>query len=58
MSGFNEAASYSGLLPSALHVFRKRHPEVDLQLFELASGQRMEALQARRIDVALSQPSS
>lgn len=51
--GFVEAATYSGVLADVLGLFRARHPDVGLELFELSSLQQTEALREGRVEVGV-----
>ena len=51
--GFVEAATYSGVLPDVLGVFRDQVPNVGLELFELSSLQQTEALRDGRIELGI-----
>ncbi len=53
--GFVGSAIY-GALPASLSTFRKRYPDVELSLRELASGRQARALQEKRIDVGFARP--
>ena len=51
--GFVEAATYSGVLPDVLGVFRTELPDVGLELFELSSLQQTEALRDGRVEIGV-----
>jgi DNA-binding transcriptional LysR family regulator len=51
--GLVEAATYSGILPDVIGVFRREAPEVGFELFELSSLLQTEALREGRIDVGI-----
>jgi DNA-binding transcriptional LysR family regulator len=51
--GFVEAATYSGVLPEVLGLFRAELPDVGLELFELSSRQQVEALREGRIELGI-----
>jgi len=51
--GFVEAATYSGILPDVLGVFRMHVPNVGLDLFEMSSVQQAEALRDGRIELGI-----
>ena len=53
--GFVGTASYE-VLPLVLREFRKRYPEVELQLRELVSAKQVEALREKRIQVGFARP--
>jgi DNA-binding transcriptional LysR family regulator len=53
--GFTAASGYS-LLPRLLQRVRRAMPQVELRLFEMVSGDQLEALQTRVIDVGLLRP--
>jgi DNA-binding transcriptional LysR family regulator len=48
--GFTESASWHGVVPDALREFRRRHPEIDLQLSSLISLEQMEAVRSGGLD--------
>ncbi|HWW92106.1 MAG TPA: LysR family transcriptional regulator [Vicinamibacteria bacterium] len=48
--GFTESASWHGVVPDSLREFRRRHPEVELQLSPLISLDQVEALRSGRFD--------
>src|SRR5215472_15518998 len=50
--GFSDTATYSGELPSVLHTFRARWPEVRLELFPSSSVIAAEQLRRQEVDVA------
>jgi len=50
--GFSDTATYSGELPSLLHTFRARWPEVRLELFPSSSVIAAEQLRRQEVDVA------
>jgi DNA-binding transcriptional LysR family regulator len=50
--GFTENASWRGVVPDSLHVFRERYPDAELQLNPLPSLQQLEAVRAGRLDAA------
>jgi len=50
--GFSDTATYSGELPSILHTFRTRWPEVRLELSPSSSVVAGEQLRRREVDVA------
>lgn len=47
------APALGSFLGSALQVFRQRHPQVEISLFELSPGPQLEALREGRLDIAL-----
>jgi DNA-binding transcriptional LysR family regulator len=53
--GFTAASGYS-YLPRLLQSVRRQMPNVDLRLFEMVSGDQLEALQTGAIDVGLLRP--
>ncbi len=48
--GFTESASWHGVVPDSLREFRRRHPEVELQLSSLISLDQEEAVRSGRLD--------
>lgn len=50
--GFVATAIYH-ILPVALRIFGDRHPDVEIQLFELSNGEQARALERGEIDVAM-----
>ena len=50
--GFTENASWRGVVPDSLHLFRERYPDAELQLNPLPSLQQLEAVRAGRLDAA------
>ena len=50
--GFTENASWRGVVPDSLHLFRERHPDAELQLNPLPSLQQLDAVRAGRLDAA------
>lgn len=50
--GYCEPATYS-VLPGAVHSFRTRHPDTELELCEMRSADQLDALVSQRIEVAL-----
>lgn len=47
------APALGSFLGLALQVFRQRHPQVEISLFELSPGPQIEALREGRLDIAL-----
>ncbi|RYG59032.1 LysR family transcriptional regulator, partial [bacterium] len=47
------APAFSGFLGKALPVFREKHPDIEVRLFELSPGAQIEELRAARLDIAL-----
>ena len=50
--GFTENASWRGVVPDSLHLFRERSPDAELQLNPLPSLQQLEAVRSGRLDAA------
>ncbi len=50
--GFTENASWRGVVPDSLHLFRERCPDAELQLNPLPSLQQLEAVRTGRLDAA------
>ena len=50
--GFTENASWRGVVPDSLHLFRERYPDAELQLNPLPSLQQLEAVRSGRLDAA------
>jgi len=50
--GFTENASWRGVVPDALRLFRERYPDAELQLNPLPSLQQLDAVRAGRLDAA------
>jgi DNA-binding transcriptional LysR family regulator len=48
--GFNEAASWHGVVPDSFQQFRARQPEAELQLYPSSSSQQIDAVRSRRLD--------
>jgi DNA-binding transcriptional LysR family regulator len=48
--GFTENASWRGVVPDSLHLFRERYPDAELQLNPLPSLQQLEAVRSGRLD--------
>src|SRR5260370_4917879 len=48
--GFTESASWHGVVPDSLREFRRRHPEVELQLGPLISLDQVDAVRSCRLD--------
>ena len=48
--GFAENASWRGVVPDSLHLFRERYPDAELQLNPLPSLQQLEAVRSGRLD--------
>ena len=48
--GFTESASWHGVVPDSLRDFRRRHPDVDLQLHSLISVDQVEAVRSGDLD--------
>jgi DNA-binding transcriptional LysR family regulator len=48
--GFTENASWRGVVPDSLHLFRERYPDAELQLNPLPSLQQLEAVRTGRLD--------
>ncbi len=55
--GFPNSAAYR-LLPIALRLYKKRHPNVELDLREMLSSDLLDALHSRQLDVAFVRASS
>ena len=55
--GFPNSAAYR-LLPLALRLYKKRHPDVELDLREMLSSDLLDALHSRQLDVAFVRASS
>lgn len=55
--GFPNSAAYR-LLPRALRLYKKRHPQVELDLREMLSSHLLDALRSRQLDVAFVRASS
>lgn len=47
------APALGSFLGAALQVFRQRHPQLEVKLFELPPGRQIEALREGRLDIAL-----
>ena len=50
--GFTENASWRGVVPDSLHLFRERCPDAELQLHPLPSLHQLEAVRSGRLDAA------
>ena len=48
--GFTENASWRGVVPDSLRLFRERYPDAELQLNPLPSLQQLEAVRSGRLD--------
>jgi DNA-binding transcriptional LysR family regulator len=48
--GFTENASWRGVVPDSIRLFRERYPDAELQLNPLPSLQQLEAVRAGRLD--------
>jgi DNA-binding transcriptional LysR family regulator len=48
--GFTESASWHGVVPDSLREFRRRHPEVELQLSPLITLDQLDAVRSGRLD--------
>ena len=48
--GFTENASWHGVVPDALRVFRQRHPDAELQLHPAGSVDQIEDIRSGRVD--------
>jgi DNA-binding transcriptional LysR family regulator len=48
--GFTENASWRGVVPDSLHLFRERYPDAELQLNPLPSLQQLEAVRSGGLD--------
>ena len=48
--GFTENASWHGVVPDALRIFRQRHPDAELQLHPAGSVDQIEDIRSRRVD--------
>ena len=48
--GFTENASWRGVVPDSLPLFRERYPDAELQLNPLPSLQQLEAVRSGRLD--------
>lgn len=49
--GFTSSLPYGGVLPEVLHAYRRRHPDVRLQLREMFSVEQLDALERETLDV-------
>ncbi|MBR0565838.1 LysR family transcriptional regulator [Azoarcus sp. L1K30] len=49
--GFTSSLPFANTLPDVLHAYRRRHPDVHLQLREMFSTEQFEALARGRLDV-------
>ena len=50
--GFTASAPFTAVLPQVIYAFRQRFPEVHLKLVGMPTREQLEALTARRIDLA------
>src|SRR5260370_29965607 len=48
--GFTENASWNGVVPDALRIFRQRHPDAELQLHPAGSVDQIEDIRSGRVD--------
>src|SRR4030095_10884738 len=48
--GFTENASWHGVVPDALRIFRQRHPDAELQLHPAGSVDQIEDIRSGRVD--------
>ena len=48
--GFTENASWHGVVPEALRVFREKHPDAELQLYPASSVAQLEEIRSGRVD--------
>jgi DNA-binding transcriptional LysR family regulator len=48
--GFTENASWRGIVPESLRLFRERQPDAELQLTPATSLEQLEAIRSRRLD--------
>lgn len=48
--GFTENASWRGVVPESLRLFRERHPDAELQLTPTTSLEQVDALRSGRLD--------
>lgn len=51
--GFTSSMPYTSTLPDVLYAYRRRYPEVDLQLAEMFTGDQFLALAAENLDLGL-----